>query len=241
MNELLFFLGFSVLIIVGIAIFKYRTKLTGAGNLGAVMPQGMNTRLFFGGLITAIIGGLIWWYWAEIMALNFFWKLMLFVPFAFLGWRLSKGHKFTLGSTLFWFGVIGMIAVILASNFGKAVEQTVVQAEESMDSGSLSFGISCPGTQEVAVGETFILKKGCITRLRVSADNTNPHYQMTMPVFSEPFNHYASPSWAGHNLIELEPIEATWPENVSETRATLLTAEQAAQIVQSRIVIDVSE
>ena len=209
-------------------------------SIASTSGQGFGLKTITGLLVVIVAGVLIWTYWAEIMALNFFWRLMLFVPLVFLGWRLSKGHKFTLGSTLFWFGAIGMIVVVLASNFGKAVEETVVQAEGAMDSGSLSFGIGCPGTQEVAVGETFILKKGCVTRLRVSADNTNPHYQMTMPVFSEPFNHYTSPSWAGHNLVELDPIEATWPESVTETRATLLTAEQAAQIVQPRIVIDVS-
>lgn len=89
----------------------------------------------------------------------------------------------------------------------------------------------CPETQEVQVGETFVLRKGCVTRLRVSDDNANPHYQMTKPIFAEPFDHYVTPAWAGYNLVELDPIEEAWPEGApNETRATLLTAEAAAEI-----------
>lgn len=211
----------------GKLINRFKTTTSASGS-SSVTDSKIGQELMTIALVA--VGGILFWYigWEQFVKLPLTQQIMVGVGLICLFWVLTKKPEFSLATGAKYVGIFLLVFAGFASGPGQDALSVIDDADASIKAGGT---IGCPGTQEVKVGETFTLKKDCVTRLRVSSKNTNPHYQMTKPVFSQSFNHYVSPSWAGYNLVELDPIEENWPKDAPiETKATLLTAEQAAEI-----------
>ena len=212
MTELLSFLAFVALIATIGGLFYFRPKL---GGLKTAMPSISK----IGGIavIMALAGFLGWWFWGNISGLSFFWKLMLFVPFIILGWRLSKGLTFTLGSALLWFGMIGVTVIILLSNVGTVAVNGVNTAEEKIadvDIGSLFVG--CPGS--FTKGDTIVVRRGCTTELN-SPNGTS--FRAKDGAFDGMLTQYVDIEQPYAGYYTLKPNKG-FPEGISEVEVTTI-------------------
>ena len=196
-----------------------------AGLSGGIMSSSKQPVMVIGAVAIFIAAALIWWFWESIVGLSFFWKLILAVAVAFIGWKFLKG---TLGTLVLTGGVIAILAVLLFSNPGTAMRDAVDSAAEQGGTSASLWG--CPDEHKVKAGDTFVLTKTCPkVNVRFPYGQQDLELKISNSRFSGYFEDWAHLPWDKKEAYLLNVTMYKWPEGENEVTVEVLSAAEAAK------------
>ena len=223
--------SFLLVALVALVIIAYRNraKLVTVGNLGAAMPQGINTKLIIGGVVAVLAIGLIWWFWDDITGNGFYWKLLACGLVIFIGLQVSKGITWSIGRTIFWVGVAGLTFVILSSKLDDGLESTINNIEANGGSGIFSFE-SCPDeTQDAKVGGTYEVVRGCDTLRLVGKLPLGVSYEVIEGAHSALLEDHLDIRWP-YTTIRTFALSEKVPETTQKIVFRIVSPEESAEL-----------